>query len=167
MCDRDHRALFHQPGELLLDRRLDLGIERRGRLVEHQDRRVLQNHAGEGDALALAARQFDAALADMRVEPGPAVPILQPLDEFEGMRAPRRVDDRLLGGIRMAIPNVVADRAVQQRGVLRDHADLRPQAFLGQPGDVLPVDQDAAALWPIEAEQQMHEGRFAGAGAAD
>src|SRR5205085_8173448 len=113
------------------------------------------------------ARQLDAALADMRVERAAPVPVLEALDEFEGMRAPRRVDDRLLGGIRMAIPNVAADRAVQQRGVLRHHADLRPQAFLGQPGDVLAVDQDATALRPVEAEQQMHEGRFSGAGAAD
>jgi hypothetical protein len=53
--------------QLLLDRRLDLGVERRGRLVEHQDRRVLQQHAGDGDALALAAGELDAALADMGV----------------------------------------------------------------------------------------------------
>ena len=44
------------------------GIERRGRLVEDQDRRILEDHAGERDALALPARQLDAALADMRVE---------------------------------------------------------------------------------------------------
>ena len=53
--------------EALLDRRLDLGVERRGRLVEHQDRRVLEQHARDRDALALAAGQLDAALADMRV----------------------------------------------------------------------------------------------------
>ena len=150
-----------------MDRRLDLGIERRRRFVEHQDRRVLQDHPGERDPLALPARQLDPALADMRVERAAPVPVLEAFDEFEGVGAPRRVYDRRLAGIRMAVANVVADRAVQQRGVLRHHADLRPQAFLGQPGDVLPVDQDAAALRPVEAEQQMHEGRFAGAGAAD
>ena len=36
---------------------LALGIERAGRLVEQQDRRVAQDGAGERDALALAARQ--------------------------------------------------------------------------------------------------------------
>jgi hypothetical protein len=29
--------------------RLDLAVERGGGLVEHQDRRVLQDHAGDGD----------------------------------------------------------------------------------------------------------------------
>ena len=66
--DGDHGLAFHQPVEVLLDRRLDLRIERRGRLVEDQDRRVLQHDAGDRDALALAAGQLDAALADMRVE---------------------------------------------------------------------------------------------------
>ena len=58
--------LAHQLLQAFLDRRLDLRIERRGRLVEHQDRRVLQDDAGDGDALALAAGELDAALADMR-----------------------------------------------------------------------------------------------------
>ena len=133
------------------------GIERRGRLVEHQDRRVLQDHPGERDALALAAGQFDAALADMRVEAGAAVPVLQPLDEFERVRAPRRVDDLRLARLGPAVADVVADRAVQQRGVLRHHADLRPQALLGQPGDVAAVDQDAAPFRPVEAEEQVHQ----------
>ena len=54
--DRDDSAALHQPVELLLDRRFDLRIERRGGLVQHQDRRVFEDHAGERNALALAAR---------------------------------------------------------------------------------------------------------------
>ena len=57
---------------LCLDRRLDLAVERRGRLVQHQDRRVLEDDAGDGDALTLAARQLDAALADLGVVAVPA-----------------------------------------------------------------------------------------------
>ncbi len=34
-------------------------------------------------------------------------------------------------------------------------------------GDVLPVDEDAAALEVVEAEQQVDQRRLAGAGAAD
>ena len=62
---------------LCLDRGLDLAVERGGGLVEHQDRRVLQDHAGDGDALALAAGELDAALADMGVVAAPAAPVLQ------------------------------------------------------------------------------------------
>ena len=41
------------------------------------------------------------------------------------------------------------------------------QALLGDVGDVLPVDQDAAALDVVEAQQQVDQRRLAGAGAAD
>ena len=55
-------------GQRLLDRPLGLGVERRGRLVEDQDRRVLEEHARDRQALLLAARELDAALADDGVE---------------------------------------------------------------------------------------------------
>ena len=41
------------------------GIERRRGLVEQQQRRIAQDRAGDRDALALAARQRNAALADL------------------------------------------------------------------------------------------------------
>ena len=61
--------------QLVLDRELDLAVERRGRLVEDQDRRVLEDHARDRDALALAARELDAALADVRVVAGALLPV--------------------------------------------------------------------------------------------
>src|SRR5215470_4711247 len=63
MRDRDHGLAGHERAEALLDRGLDLAVERGGRLIEHQDRRILQDHACDGDALALAAGELDAALA--------------------------------------------------------------------------------------------------------
>ncbi len=41
---------------------------------------------------------------------------------------------------------------MQQRRILRHHADLRAQAVLRDVRDVLPVDQDAAALEVVEAQ---------------
>ena len=55
-----------QPLERALDQPLAFRVERRGRLVEQQQRRVAQQRAGDGDALALAARQARAAFADDR-----------------------------------------------------------------------------------------------------
>ena len=74
---------------------------------------------------------------------------------------------RRLAGVGAAVEDVVAHRAVQQRGVLRHHADLRAQAVLRDVGDVLAVDQDAARLQVVEAQQQVDERRLAGARAAD
>ena len=59
------------------------------------------------------------------------------------------------------------DRAMQQRGVLGHHRNLRAQTFLGHRGDVLTVDQDAAAFEIEETQQQVDQGRLAGARAAD
>ena len=50
-----------------LDEPLADRVERAGRLVEDEDARVLEQHAGQRDALLLAARQLVAALADDRV----------------------------------------------------------------------------------------------------
>ena len=49
---------------VLLDDALALVVERAGRLVEDQDARIADQGAGDGDALALPARQAAAALAD-------------------------------------------------------------------------------------------------------
>ena len=51
--------------ERRLDFALGVDVERRGRLVEDQDRRRLQDGAGDGDALLLAAGELQAALADL------------------------------------------------------------------------------------------------------
>ena len=53
--------------QVALDDLLALGVERRGRLVEDQDARIADQRAGDGDALALAAREVGAALVDDRV----------------------------------------------------------------------------------------------------
>ena len=53
---RAHRLLAHR-------------VEVRRRLVQDQDRRVLQEGARDGHALALAARELRAALAHDGVEP--------------------------------------------------------------------------------------------------
>ena len=74
--DGDDRPPFHQAVELLLDRRLDLRVERAGRLVEDEDRRILEEEAGDGDALALAAGELHPALADMGVVAGAVAPVL-------------------------------------------------------------------------------------------
>jgi hypothetical protein len=55
-------AAFHQMFERILHQPLAFGVERAGRFVEQQDRRIAQQRAGNGDALALAARKARAVL---------------------------------------------------------------------------------------------------------
>ena len=95
-------------GKTLLDRGLDLGIERRGRLVEHEDRRVLQKHARDGDALALSAREFDAALADQGVVAPPAVEIGQTVTKSCACAWRAASIDLVLVGVGPTVADVLA-----------------------------------------------------------
>ena len=56
---------------------------------------------------------------------------------------------------------------MQQRGVLGDHADVLAQRHLADLGNVLPVYADVAAVYVVQAQQQIHQSGFARARAAD
>ena len=163
--DGDHGLAFHQFKEVFLDRGFDFGVKRGGRLVEDQDRRVLQEDARDGDALALAAGEFHAALADMRLEAAAALGVFKRFDEIAGGGLADRGADFVIGGAGAAIGDVLADGAVKQGRVLRHHTDLCPEGFLRDLGDVLTVHEDAAAFGVVEAQQQVGQRRLARAGA--
>src|SRR5881398_2066004 len=90
-------------------RRGALGVDRRERLVEHQDGRVAQERARDRDALTLTAREPHPALADDGV-----VALRQPQDEL--LRVRRAGGGLELVGARIGIahPDVVLDGAVEQ-----------------------------------------------------
>ena len=66
--DDEGRAALERRGQRLLHRGLGLRVEVGGRLVEDHDPRLGQQQPGDRQALALAARQPVAALADHGVE---------------------------------------------------------------------------------------------------
>ena len=61
-------AALHGLVQGALDQALVLGVQGAGGLVQQQDRRVADQGAGDGQALALAAGEGAAALAQRRVE---------------------------------------------------------------------------------------------------
>ena len=67
--DHQHRPLPHEPLDRLLHQPLRLGIERAGRFVEDEDRRIAKQGPGDGDPLALPAGEPGAPLAEQGVEP--------------------------------------------------------------------------------------------------
>ena len=98
-------------------RRLDelfvLGIDTARGLVQQQDRRILEERPRYGDALALATREAQAAVADDRI-----VAVGQPSNEVVGVgRAGGRLQLRLIGfGLRH--PQVFGDCGVEEVGCL-------------------------------------------------
>ena len=159
----DHRRAAHpQRVERRLHFALALRIERRGRLVEQQDRRVLQHRAGDGDALALAAGQLRPLLADAGV-----VAVGEAHDEIVGVGAARRLDDLRFGCADPPERDVVADRAAEQEHVLRDEGDLAAQRREVDGGDILAVDRRPPAAQRKEALDDAEDRRLAAARGAD
>src|SRR6185295_18212121 len=106
--DDDGGAAVHQALGRFLDQRLRFRIEAGGRLVQDQYRRVGQEGAGEGDALALAARELDATLADQgRVALG------QLGDEVVRVGELGRTLDLRLRRAGLAVGDVLRQRAVE------------------------------------------------------
>ena len=65
--DANRGATGHELLEGGLHGAFGLGIERAHGLVQHQNRRIFQNGAGDGDTLALAAGKVHAFFADDRL----------------------------------------------------------------------------------------------------
>src|SRR5262249_37040186 len=110
----------------------------------------------------LAARELQSALADRGL-----VAVGKRRDEVVNLRQPRRLLDLLAVGAGAAIGDVVADRVVEEDGVLRHDADGPADAVLRDVPQVLAVDADGTALDVVEAEEKTRDRRLAAAGGAD
>ena len=62
---------------------------------------------------------------------------------------------RLAGGAGLAVGDVLRHRATEQVHVLLHDTDILPQALQGDPADVLPVNEDAAAGHLVKAGDQV------------
>lgn len=89
------------------------------------------------------------------------------LDELQRLRAAAGLADLLVGGVGIADPQVLRDRAVEQQRLLEHDADLATQAGEGDVADIGAVDGDVAGLRIVDAMQDRQRRRFAGTGAAD
>ena len=140
MGDGDHRPRSQDGLQVAQQRRLGLDIEVRRGLVEDQDRRIGQDGAGDGEALALPAAQPDPVLAD----PG-VVARRQGRDGVVDAGAATGVDHPIVVEIGVGQSQVVADRGVEQVDVLGHHAEERPRVVAAIGVQVVPAEADRAA----------------------
>ncbi len=145
-----HR-LLHQP--------LVLGVERAGRLVEQQDRRVADQGAGDHQPLALTPGEGAGPLADRGLEA-----LRQSREEVGGLSGGGGGLQRLGVGLGVAEADVVGSRAGEQGGVLGHQG--QPLAHLAGVGlaQVNAVDRHLALHRIVEAQQQAEDRALAGAG---
>ena len=156
--DDDRRAGRDLGPERRADALLGRGVDRRGRIVEHQDRRGQQDAARDRQALALAAGERDAALADQGlVAPGQARDVVVQPRDLAGLRDPLAI------GPGVAVGDVVLDRGGKQERVLLDQAHGPAQGGERDLAHVLAVDRDPAGADVVVARDQMGDGRLAAA----
>ena len=161
MGDGDGGAAGHQAVQGVLHDAFGFGVQRGGGLVQDQDRRVLEDGAGDGQALALSAGELGPAVADVRVV---ALGLLH--DEVMGVGDLRGGDDLLPGGSFHAEGDVVENGVVEQDRILVHIAHQGAEVLDPQVLDILSVDGDAAAVGVVEAGDEVHERGLAGAGLA-
>ena len=120
--DDDHRHAV--PGELLhrvQDLADELGVQRRGRLVEQHQLRVHRQRPGDRDALLLPTGELRGVGVELVRQPHPGEQFAR-ARAFACSRADALDADRRAGGV------LQRRHVAEQVEVLEDHADLGPLA---------------------------------------
>src|SRR6266851_7186782 len=145
-----------------LDQVLGFGVEVGGRLIENEHPRVLEDDASDRDPLLLAAAQPMTPLPHHRV-----ITFRQRRDEIVDVSGLRGGYHLRLRRVRLRVEEVVADRGMEEEGVLEDHPDLAAQRFEREIANVVAVQPDGAELRIVETGQQVGDRGLAGTGRAD
>jgi hypothetical protein len=124
-------------------------VDRAGGVVEDEDRRIDEQRARDGDALALAAREGVAALADDGV-----VALRAAHDELVGVGGAGRRLDLFEGGVRSAVGDVVAIEMEKRKGSSSTTPTLARSDVERHVAHVVAVDRDGAVGHVVEARQQ-------------
>src|SRR3981081_4328187 len=113
MGDWNDGTPTHQPAECLAYRFLGFAVKRRGRFIQQQDRRILQECARNRDALALSAGQLDTAISDHRSK--------SPRQCLNEVAARRNCCTKYLivGRGWLSVADILHDRTMEQGDILR------------------------------------------------
>jgi hypothetical protein len=146
--------LPEDPHDLLAGR----AVEVAGRLIGQEQGGAVHQRAGDGDPLPLAPGEFVGPVLHPVLQPDPGEGLFRALAALLGTGA--RVDQGQLDVMEGRGPR-------QQIKGLEDESDFlvphSSQRIVRQPGDLLAVQPVAAARGGVEAPNQVHQGRLAGA----
>ena len=129
----------------------------RSRLVEHEDRSIREEGAGESDPLALTPGHLSTLLADERV---PAVRQLG--DPVLETGAEKRRLELGVGSLGPREDDVLADGGREEMRVLAGYGNCSPDVFLAELAQVASAERYASLLGIEEAKQEVDDRRLAG-----
>src|ERR1039458_1148897 len=122
--DEDGGASLHELAQAVEDLVLGVGIDAGESVIEHQDTRLPNDGAGDGDTLLLSSGEGEAALADHGfVLFGEALDIGGDAGDGGGAA------DLRIACVLDAEGDVFADGGAEEKGFLRDEADAAAQGF--------------------------------------
>ncbi len=153
----ESRAIADQLLQGCLDMPLRLRIQRRGGLVENQNRCILQQRARDRDPLALPPRQQHAPVAHHGVEPKGQI-----ANELHGVRSFRCTLHLCIRDL-TSKSDVVAYRVIKQHDFLADHGYLLTQVVELIVAHVVSIDADESALCLVEPGNETDESGLAAA----
>jgi hypothetical protein len=156
-------AAGHEAFQRFLDETLAGAVEATGRLVEDENAGVLEDGAGDGNALALPAAQLDAALAHGRV----IAEWKLGYDEVMRVGGAGGSLDFLVRSVETPVADVGTNRVGEEQGFLGDETNLAAQAGERDVTQVVTIDGDCAGSHVIEAGDEVGECGLAGAAGAD
>ena len=162
MCDDDNCLTLHQLFKGFLDQVFILRVTERRCLIQHDDRRVLDNSPRNSNPLALTAREMDAFGADHRV-----IPVGQFGDELVALRCFRRRNHLFLAGRRIAHTDIIQDALLEQENILEHKADMAHQVILRHIAHIYAADGNAAGRYVPKPRNQIGNRTLAAAGRAD
>ena len=162
MRDGKGRPAHHELVESRLHDLLALRIERRRRLIEDQNARILQDGACDRDALTLSTRKIQSTFADLRLI---ALGKLQ--DEFLGVRRTRRLLNFLVRRFKSAVADILTHAARKEHRFLRHDANLFAQRVERHVTHVVAIDLDHTFVHLVETRYEIRDRRLARARRAD
>ena len=148
MGNDQRSSVLSQLGKGLLDRALGLVIQSRSSLIQNEQRRVLQEHTRNRNALLLSARKSGSTLSYLRV-----ISIWQRFNELSDVCTLCCQRNVFFGSFRTAVCNVLRDSTIKEVYVLLDHANCRTQTVLRNGTNILPINGDASTCHIVESRQ--------------
>lgn len=159
--DGDDGAPLGDAAQTVAQRRLGVGVQVRGGLVEQHHVGLLEQRPCHAEPLPLSAGESGALVAEEGFE---AVRQLRhhlgETGEFDGL------GDLRLGGVGRGVHDVLAEGSAHRGVVLLDVADAAADLGGREVGDVPAVEEDRAGPGPVEPLDELEDGGLARAGGA-
>ena len=153
MRDHERRTALHKVIHGPLDALLRARVDRARRLIENEHAPVRQDRARNREKADVGRVFVDHEI----------VAAGQGGNEVVRAARARRSLHLFVGRVELAIADVLANRAAEQPRVLQHHPEHRADVRAREVARIDAADTDSASVDVVEAHEQLHHGRLAGA----